>query len=295
MTDTPDPIVPKLPDWLSYSGAETYEDCPRKWRAKYVQKVADPSGPDAVVGTMVHDVLEWLARYPVAQRTPTMARAIAKGRWKERPTALRRRAWPQVVKAASDPAIVESDVLFTERKIRTVVGGVPTVGVIDRADLLDRGEVGITDYKSGKRPAPRFLMPKERQIRLYAAIVELTLGRVVRWGRLHWTATGIIDDVPTEPDDIARTVSWFAGVWDDIGWSVERDSFPPKPGPLCSWCPIVTACPEGRARVLERYDAGKRTGEYGMVVVEQRFTENLEQSVMVAQGRHLEVVPDSNS
>lgn len=278
-----EPFVPHLPKRFSFSAAETYETCPKRWRAKYVQKVPDPPGPEAVVGTMVHDVLEVLARYPAIQRTIATARAIARHLWRERPATLTRLAWPHVIRALEEPSLTGGDVLFTERKIKVTVAGVPTVGAVDRGDLLDDRTVKITDYKTGVPSPPHFLDKKVRQVVLYASLVEATVGLPVTVGALHWTAEPRVDEFDISPDDIRATLRWFSSLWDELGHSVEHDDFPARPGPLCSWCPIVTACPEGRAMVLHRYDIGKRTGAAGMVVVDQRFSANLEASVAVSR------------
>lgn len=47
-----------LPDHFSFSGMEKFLNCPQSWYRRYVLKVADPGGWDAVVGSYVHACLE---------------------------------------------------------------------------------------------------------------------------------------------------------------------------------------------------------------------------------------------
>ncbi|MHB1784147.1 MAG: PD-(D/E)XK nuclease family protein, partial [Acidimicrobiales bacterium] len=47
----------RLPSALSPSSISTYEQCPRRFQHSRIDRLPDPSGPDAVLGTFVHHVL----------------------------------------------------------------------------------------------------------------------------------------------------------------------------------------------------------------------------------------------
>jgi len=61
--------VPNLPRSFSPSSAGTYRQCPRRWRFRYVQKLPDPPGEPALLGTFAHRVLELLCSDPAPERT----------------------------------------------------------------------------------------------------------------------------------------------------------------------------------------------------------------------------------
>lgn len=62
---------------LSPSSASTFEQCPLRWRFRYIDRLPDPPGPDAVVGTFAHLVFEHLLELDPADRTPDRARTLA--------------------------------------------------------------------------------------------------------------------------------------------------------------------------------------------------------------------------
>ena len=74
---------PSPPKRLSPSGAATFEQCPRRWRFRYVERLPDPPGIDALIGTFAHRVLELLMQQPPKRRSVDGARRIATGAWPE--------------------------------------------------------------------------------------------------------------------------------------------------------------------------------------------------------------------
>ena len=64
-------VRPAPPERLSPSGAATFDQCPRRWRFRYVERMPDPPGIDALVGTFAHRVLELLMQQVPGRRTKT--------------------------------------------------------------------------------------------------------------------------------------------------------------------------------------------------------------------------------
>ena len=75
--------VPTPPPRLSPSGASTFEQCPRRWRFRYVDRLPDPAGEAALAGSFAHRVLELLMQGSPAERTKDEATAIARREWPE--------------------------------------------------------------------------------------------------------------------------------------------------------------------------------------------------------------------
>ena len=162
--------MPDLPRSFSPSSAGTYRQCPRRWRFRYVQKLPDPPGEPALLGTFAHRVLELLCGDPAPERTIERARKLARQVWPETAESLdfqalqlddasqrdfRWRAWTAIqgLWSLEDPADVE--VRATEQKVSANLDGVPFFGIVDRLDVDADGLV-ITDYKSGKAPRDRY-------------------------------------------------------------------------------------------------------------------------------------------
>ena len=154
------------PVHLSPSSAAMFAQCPKRWRFRYLDRLPDPPGAAALVGTLVHRVLERLLGEPAGSRTVERARALAAEEWpvhQAHPDVValgldtdgaRRFKW-QVWEAVTglwkleDPAAV--DVLATECRLDVQLGDVPFLGVLDRVDATAGGVV-VTDYKSGRPP-----------------------------------------------------------------------------------------------------------------------------------------------
>jgi putative RecB family exonuclease len=259
-----------MPKHLSPSSASLFDQCPRRWRLRYVDKLDEPVGEEALIGTFAHRVLELLLAEPASRRTQDRARTIARRVWPEtaadpafaaldlddaRARAFRWRGWHAIAGlwAVEDPATVE--VAATERRVRAEVGGVPFLGVVDRLDHCTDGLV-VTDYKSGRPPSRRFEHDKLSQVLLYAAAVSAADGHApVRARLVYLGARAIEAEATTEAVDAA--VAALAATWEQLGEAARSDSFDPKPGPLCGWCPFVGTCAEGQEEVRRRLDEGR--------------------------------------
>ena len=182
--------MPDLPRSFSPSSAGVWKQCPRRWRYRYVEKLPDPPGIPALIGTFAHRVLELLCDEPATDRTVDRARELAGQAWPE--TAInpdfvalglddrqvhdfRWKAWTAIegLWALEDPTGVE--VRATEYRVTATVGGVPFFGIVDRLDRDGDGLV-ITDYKSGKAPRSADRPKSLDQVLLYAAAVEGRMG-----------------------------------------------------------------------------------------------------------------------
>lgn len=258
-----------LPEHLSPSSAAAFEGCPRRWRFKYIERLREPSGQAALVGTFAHRVLELLCEFPAPERTVDLAKRLAKEAWPEFETdddygslglddaearAFRWQAWLAITGLwdLEDPARV--DVVSTEQKIKTTLDAVPFVGVIDRVDRVD-GKLVVSDYKSGVLPGARWRDDKIQQVMLYAAALWASDGEIPDRARLLYLGQRILDVRVTERR-LEEAVESLSTVWSDITSACAEDRFDPRTTVLCGWCPFVSQCPEGQAELTRRKKAG---------------------------------------
>lgn len=264
-----DTTEPYVPTHLSPSSASLYQECARKWKFRYVDRLPDPPGEPALAGTFAHRVLELLLQLPPAERTVESARKLARQAWPEiegdpdfralalsdeAAKAFRWRGWLAVegLWKLEDPCEVE--VHATEHDISVSVDGVPFRGIIDRVDHCDDGLV-IVDYKSGRAPSQRFVGERLTQVLLYAAaMAELTGQRPVR-AQLVYLGQRVVETEVTD-ETLGPAVERLAQTWDSLLADLDADSFPASTGPLCAWCPFLAGCPEGLTEVGERHTAG---------------------------------------
>ncbi len=256
------------PARLSPSGASAFDGCARRWKFKYIDKLPEPPGEAAVVGTFAHLVLEHLCQLPGPERTQDKARELARTLWpsvadepdftelrltEDESRRFRWKAWTAIAGLwnLEDPASV--DVVETEQKVTATIGGVPFVGVIDRVER-EGDDYVVTDFKSGTVPKLRYRGTTIQQIMLYSAALAKQ-GREPRRARLHYLGQRSIE-VPVTPRRLEEAAAGLRATWDGIRTACDTDTFEADPGVLCGWCPFRDQCPEGTAHLAERRSAG---------------------------------------
>ena len=265
VSDSSERAVPTPPRRLSPSGAGTFEQCPRRWRLRYVERLPDPPGEAALAGSFAHRVLELLMQRDPHERTVEIAKAIARAEWpgveadpdfralgfdETGSKHFRWKAWQAIegLWALEDPKAV--DVRATEHDVEADLGGVPFRGIVDRLDDEGDGLV-VTDYKSGKAPSARFRRGRLDQVLLYAAAVEQATGEMPVHARLLYLGQRPVG-IKVTREEIDSVVDKLAGTWAAINTACDTDEFEPRTGPLCGWCPYVDRCPEGTKEVAKR-------------------------------------------
>ena len=265
VSDSPEQAVPTPPRRLSPSGAGTFEQCPRRWRMRYVERLPDPPGEAALAGSFAHRVLELLMQRDPHERTVEVAKAIARTEWpgveadpdfralgfdEAGGKHFRWKAWQAIegLWALEDPKDVE--VRATEHDVEADLGGVPFRGIVDRLDEEGDGLV-VTDYKSGKAPSPRFRRGRLDQVLLYAAAFQAASGEMPVRARLLYLGQRPVG-IKVTREEIDSVVDKLAGTWAAINTACDTDEFEPRTGPLCGWCPYVDRCPEGTKEVAKR-------------------------------------------
>lgn len=253
------------PKHLSHSGAQMFSQCPLRWKFYYIDRLPDPPGEGAVLGTFAHLVLEHLMQLPPKERTQEKARLIAREKWpkieadeeyvalghtSDESRKFRWGAWRAIegLWAVEDPEAVE--VRSTEQEITVELEGVPFRGVVDRIEV-ESEKVKITDYKSGKAPPERFKEARLDQVILYAAAVEASFGEMPTRAQLIYLGQRV-DGVEVTREQIERVTQKLGETAEAIKGACKDESFEAKPGPLCGWCAFIEKCEEGSAEVERR-------------------------------------------
>ncbi len=259
-----------VPKYLSPSSAGMFRQCPRKWKHRYVDRLPDPPGEPALVGTFAHRVLELLLQMPPEQRTKDRAKTLAREVWPEIETdadfnnlgltadaarEFRWRSWLAIegLWHLEDPATVTVEA--TEQDVQVTIGGVPFRGIIDRVDVEPDGLI-IADYKSGKAPSQRFAADKLDQVLLYAAALSELSGIQPAKARLLYLNQRIIE-VEVTAENLGEVTTELQDTWKQLHQALESDEFETSTGPLCAWCPFIEHCPDGQAEVEIRHLAGR--------------------------------------
>jgi putative RecB family exonuclease len=266
---------------LSASAMDLWDQCPRQFHALRVLKLDDPPGIPAEIGHFGHEILEELMAGEPEQRTIGAARDIAARFWPEYAAsepfkalcldkygvaAFKAAVWrgiegffalgdPTKVNLAS-PTGPKGPLEAREMDVAAQIGGAWVVGKIDRLDSTALGNQ-IVDYKFGKSPDKRYLAPKLRQLRLYAAmLIRMGQPEPRRGTLLYVTAQDRVTEMFT-PDKIEAVETDVERIWGEVQAAHTADEWTPKPGPLCGWCSRVAECEEGTAEVHIRHAEGR--------------------------------------
>lgn len=269
------------PRHLSPSSASLYQQCPRKWRHRYIDRLPDPPGEPALVGTFAHLVLEHLLQMPAGQRSQEAAKKLARDHWHEvesdddyqalsltdeQAKAFRWKAWEAIAGLWALENPDETEVHATEHEVQVDISGVPFRGIVDRVDLVNDSLV-ITDYKSGKAPSDRFRHRPLKQVLLYAAAIEASFGQRPLGARLFYLGQRTLG-VRVTPSNLGAAVHELASTWSALNNDCERNEFDTSTGPLCAWCPFLAECPDGQQEVVTRNEAGSvRADAPGLAIV----------------------------
>jgi putative RecB family exonuclease len=247
---------------FSHSRLATFEDCPRRFHYRYVQKLAaDHESIEAFAGKRVHEVLERLYRFTTRGAVPSLGRVIERFRalWSEAFDPARVRIAREGVDAEQYRANGErcltnyyrrhypfdsGETLGVEEPVAFSLDADDRYrvrGVIDRIARAPDDAIEIHDYKTGQRVPRQAELDQDRQLALYQ------IGVAKRWGsdapiRLVWHYL-LSDQVRTStrtPEDLGALQRDTIGLIDRI--RSER-RFEPRPGPLCRWCEYRDVCP----------------------------------------------------
>ena len=247
---------------LSPSRAGDFLACPLLYRFRTVDRLPEPSSPDAVRGTVVHKILEDLFDLPAVERTPEQAATMLQPAWEailaEEPevaemfgpegpeigtwlascqTSLERYF------ALEDPTRLEP----TERElyVETLLDSKLLLrGFIDRVDVAPTGEVRVVDYKTGRAPHIAFEAKALFQMKFYALVLWRTRGVVPTMLQLIYLGSGELLRYCPDESDLLATERKVEAIWKAITRAQASGDWRPHRSALCGWCAHQAICPE---------------------------------------------------
>ena len=247
---------------LSPSRAGDFMTCPLLYRFRTVDRLPEPSSPDAVRGTVVHKVLEELFDLPAGHRTPDRAAQLLQPAWE---SVLQ--ADPEVAEmfgaegpeigswlascrtsleqyfALEDPTRLEP--AARELYVETVLDSRLLLrGFVDRVDVAPTGEVRIVDYKTGKAPHPAFEAKALFQMKFYALVVWRTRGVVPAMLQLIYLGSGEVLRYSPDEAELRATERKVQALWKAISQAQRTGDWRPRRSALCGWCAHQALCPE---------------------------------------------------
>ncbi|KQM12119.1 hypothetical protein AOA80_04285 [Methanomassiliicoccales archaeon RumEn M1] len=253
--------VARATEPYSHSRLSVFEQCPRRYKLRYIDKVEveESVGIEAFTGSLVHESLEHLY---------AMAREGQVVEWDELASHLRNR-WDElydssVFIARKDTSphehllraqnmlmayyrahrpFQEGEIVGLEHELRFCISGKrehEMIGYMDRLTRLDEGVYEIHDYKTGKRMPSPAAVGKDRQLALYEIGVRRSFPDV-REVRLIWHYLAHDKHIRSRrsAEQLARLEAETSALIETIE---ECDRFPRRETPLCRWCEYCGMC-----------------------------------------------------
>ena len=250
----------RAPLALSPSRCGDYLQCPLLFRFRALDRLPEPKTVAQVKGTLVHAVLEEMHKLPREQRLYPAAVKQLKPTWADM-CAKDKDLLELVPEEELYDFLVECrsllrgyfemenpqgfDAYATEMYVDTVLpNGVPVRGFIDRVDVAPTGQVRVVDYKTGKKPLPRYSDQAKFQMRFYALVYWRLYGRIPDQLRLMYLK--VMDSMFLAPskEELEYFERDLADLWAKIQADIEAGQFKTKTSKLCGWCPHQNLCPE---------------------------------------------------
>ncbi|MFM8902461.1 MAG: RecB family exonuclease [Actinomycetota bacterium] len=249
----------ETPNTLSPSRISAFRNCPLQFRFASLEKLPQPPQIHLVKGNFVHRVLELLLGHEPENRTVESAReAFATARAEYEPSnrflalGLSDDAREAFFKDSRD--LVNgyyrmenprnANVIGLELRIDSDFGRFILGGIIDRLERNEKGELVVSDYKTGRVPDARFGDNKMDNMQIYASLCLRERGELPKKLRLMYlkTSTPIEFDVTSETNEACERAA--INTFEQIDASCQSGVFATKKSGLCNSCAFKKWCPE---------------------------------------------------
>ena len=252
----------KSPKYLSPSSISLFRGCPQKFKLSYIDKIKEPPSWHTVLGSFVHEVLEYLYKEDPKNRTQEELKRIATDRWSNHGWAekgndlaekldtvagFKRSAFEAMINLweLEDPTttILEGQ----EVEVLTEIEGVALKGYIDRIALDTDGKVVISDYKTGKVPDSKYVSDNEKWFQLiaYALMLKEAHRKTTSTLELYYLSKKVKHSVVVTQEHLGNAQQVIVRTRKGIDESCKSGEFTCNVTNLCNWCYYkkIDVCP----------------------------------------------------
>lgn len=248
---------------FSYSKMGMYQECPQKYKFRYIHMIPEQPKYYFAFGTALHSVMEFIYN-PENTLFPSLSEALTyfDSVWDK--TTYAQKGYASVEKElegyAEGRRIIESyyqafsgkfiHPLSTELKSTLDIDGLSLISIVDRMDYLGDGLVKILDYKTGKT-----VQREPDQLYMYQKVVEnspliKTLVqqkdpsvKEVRVGQLSFYHLPTLHEMTFERAPDKEIFAFWQKVL-TVADNIRAGNFAPNPGEKqCRWCDYRNLCP----------------------------------------------------
>lgn len=254
---------------FSHSRLETFENCPLKYKFRYIDKIEKPGvqSIEAFVGNRVHEVLKKLYDDLLQARRDTLEELLKfyRKQWKKEwgpgitIVAARRTARDYLEYGAIcirnyyrlQQPFDRAKTVATEQRIDFSLdagGRYSMTGYVDRIARQAGGIYEIHDYKTSKSLPTQAEADSSRQLGLYQLGIrkqwEDATSVELQW---HYLRHGVTLRSTRSSQQLARLCETTAALIDKI--EAEK-RFEPRKSRLCDWCEYKPDCPAWKPSLL---------------------------------------------
>ncbi len=252
----------KAPEHLSPSSISLFRRCPQKFKLSYIDKIKEPPTWHAMLGSFVHEVLEYLYQEDPKNRTQETVKKIATDRWSNHGwaekvneltekidtiTGFKRNAFGAMINLweLEDPTTTTLE--GQEVEVLTEVSGVVMKGYIDRIAFDVNGNVVISDYKTGKVPDSKYVAEDEKwfQLLAYALMLREVEQKTASTLELYYLSKKIKHSFVVTQEHLENTKQIIVTTRASVDESCDSGQFKCNVTKLCDWCHFkkINICP----------------------------------------------------
>lgn len=247
---------------LSPSRAGDFKSCPQLYKLRSVDRLPEPVTIYQARGTTAHLALQRLYDRSPAERSPERLYDLFREAWSELratdeyaglfPTVEEERRWGmESLELLANYFTIEDPARVTplDRELDMVedLDGMTIRGILDRIDRAEDGSLVIVDYKTGKAPPEQYALGAFFALKIYALLVRNRLGETPSEVRLLYLNGPTQYRLPVDDRQLDAMEKQLRALWEAIERALASNTFPPRRGPLCSWCSFIDVCPAWRS------------------------------------------------
>ncbi|MGB8361868.1 MAG: PD-(D/E)XK nuclease family protein [Acidimicrobiia bacterium] len=243
---------------LSPSRAGDFKTCPQLFKFRAIDRIAEPPSVYQARGTTAHLALQRLYDDDVAERTPERLYDLFREAWteirgadefeglfasveEERDWGIESMTLLANYFSIEDPTAIEP----AERELDMTedLDGIVIRGILDRIDRDEKGNLIITDYKTGKAPPERYALSSFFALKIYALLIRSRWGETPTEVRLLYLNGPTLYRLPVDDRLLDAMEGQLRALWAAIERAMSSDRYPARPGRLCDWCSYQEICP----------------------------------------------------
>jgi RecB family exonuclease len=239
---------------ISYSGLETYQNCPLKYKFQEIDKIKVPKSKEAVFGTVIHGTLKFIHSPGILSPTMDQAMEHFANAWNpavfENPDE-ERGAFSQGIKIIQEyykknnPA--DSNIVDLESRFQFEIGPEAerhiVSGIIDRIDKTDEG-YEIIDYKTTKKMPSQEKVDNDLQLSVYLkAFLSRYPKEIDNLDKINVSLYFLKHGVKLSAKRTIEQLKASEQLFLDTIKIIESGKFEPNISPLCDWCGYQNRCP----------------------------------------------------